>query len=422
MLEQSLDNTDQGATSALSIGYICPGWPAEAFSNGVATAIGTLTPALEAMGHRVTIIAVRVAEGTRDRSVYDLAEFRVQRNAASYGLVHLGYRITGGRAQTYEARHAYRKAVLRAEAERKIQVLEMEDAFGWAEWVCRDTSIPVCVRLHGPWFLNGPALGCRQDRVFRRRVAREGRAIRAAAGITAPSRDVLDRVREFYGLSLSDAQVIPGTTPAVPAQRRWRWDECDPRAVLFVGRFDRHKGADVLIEAFGRVLREIPDAHLWLVGAADGRITDGGRVWTVEEFIRHRLPGALEAGRVLWLGFQSIEELRRLRRKAMITVVCSRYETFSSATLEAMTMGCPTVAARVGGIREILEDQVDGLLHRPEDPDDLAAKIVTLLNEPARAAGLGRHAAETCERRFHPDVIARRFAEYYSQIIGHRGK
>ena len=114
-----------------------------------------------------------------------------------------------------------------------------------------------------------------------------------------------------------------------------------------------------------------------------------------------------------------VRKLNQLRRKAMVTVICSRYETFSSATLEAMTMGCPTVAARVGGILEIVHDQDNGLLHRPEDPADLAAKILTLLNDPGRAAQAGRRAADHCEQQFHPNVIAGRFAEYFNQVIQH---
>ena len=201
-------------------------------------------------------------------------------------------------------------------------------------------------------------------------------------------------------------------------QSALRTEDCDPRGVLFVGRFDRHKGGDLIVDAFGRVLHEMPDAHLWFVGANNGYIADDGQKWQIEDYLRRHLPGVMEAGRVKWLGFQTIEQLHALRRKAMLTVVCSRYETFSSATLEAMTAGCPTVAARVGGIREILEDEVDGLLHQPGDADDLAAKILTLLNDPARAARLGRQAAETCQRRFHPRVIASRFVEFYSQMIG----
>ena len=58
---------------ALSIAYISPGWPAHAFHNGIVTAIGTLTPALRTRGHRVTILAQKVAEDIADESVQDYA-------------------------------------------------------------------------------------------------------------------------------------------------------------------------------------------------------------------------------------------------------------------------------------------------------------------------------------------------------------
>ena len=121
------------------------------------------------------------------------------------------------------------------------------------------------------------------------------------------------------------------------------------------------------------------------------------------------------------LGQQPFSALASLRRRAMVTVICSRYEVFGVTVTEAMALGCPIVAARVGGIPEILADPADGLQHRPEDPVDLAAQIVALLNNPARAAELGRHAAETCERRFYPEAVATRMLDFYRRTI-RRGK
>ena len=136
----------------------------------------------------------------------------------------------------------------------------MEESFGWGQWVSKVTAIPVCVRLHGPWFLNGSVLGVPDDNKFRERVYEEGRAIRTAAAVTAPSRDVLEQVRGFYGLALPEAEVIPNPIWPVPVAERWRLEGCDPNQVLFIGRFDRHKGGDLIIEAFGRVLHDVPEA------------------------------------------------------------------------------------------------------------------------------------------------------------------
>ena len=173
---------------------------------------------------------------------------------------------------------------------------------------------------------------------------------------------------------------------------------CDPRTVLFVGRFDRHKGGDLIIEAFGRALRAVPDARLWFVGPDCGLLADDGRRWDLEGFVDDRLPGARTSGRVELLGQQPHSALDGLRRRALVSVVCSRYDVFGLTAAEAMALGCPVVAARVGGLAEIITDDVDGLLHRAGDPDDLAAKLVALLTNPARAAELGRRAAARCEQ------------------------
>ena len=65
--------------------------------------------------------------------------------------------------------------IRRAVTEQRIQLFEMEEAFGSSSYVRRAIRIPICLRLHGPWFLNGPAMGFPEDETFRRRVDAEGR-------------------------------------------------------------------------------------------------------------------------------------------------------------------------------------------------------------------------------------------------------
>jgi glycosyltransferase involved in cell wall biosynthesis len=404
--------------SRLSLGYFSPAWPADTSCNGIATYVGTVTPVLRALGHDVTIIAANVAQGTRDETVYDLKQVQKLRNTTQRAIAALRHRIAPRATHAHMGWQSIITAIDHAHAKRRIQIFEMEETFGLARRVCQKTSIPVCVRLHGPWFLNGQAEGFPQDEIFRSRVLEERQAICAAHGITAPSRAVLKCVRDYYGLVLPSAEVIPNPTLPVPVAQRWQPDSCDPNHVLFVGRFDRHKGGDLIIEAFRLVLQEFPDVRLSFVGPDRGCVSEDGREWSLEDFVRARIPGALEAGRVKLLGRQPQSVLGEIRRGAAVSVVCSRYETFSYTALEAVTMGCPTVAADVGGIPEIVRDGVTGLLHRAGDPGDVAAKIIELLRDPSRAAWLGHRAAVECERRFHPDVIAAQLVEFYRRILG----
>jgi len=406
-----------GASAPLSVGLVSPAWPADACPNGIVTYVANVAEGIRALGHRTTILAQALAAGDWGDSVYDGQSGRSSRSMARRVLDGLSYRVAPQWANEQNSRRTLVATTRRAIAERGLQILEMEESFGMAGWLQRAIPIPVCVRLHGPWFLTGAALGVAEDAAFRRRVASEGWAIRQANAVTAPSLDVLEQTRAYYGLALEGALVIPNPTYPVAPARRWRLAHCDTKRVLFIGRFDRVKGGDLIVDAFRKVLRAVPDSRLYFVGPDHGLVGDDGRRWDVAGYIDDRLPGARASGRVNVLGRVPNSELDELRREAMVTIACSRYEVFGIALAEAMAMGCPIVAARVGGIPESIRDGIDGLLHRNGDNDDLAAKIVTVLTDPARAAEFGRHAAARCEQHFYPPAVAAQTIACYRRVI-----
>ncbi|QEH34352.1 Spore coat protein SA [Aquisphaera giovannonii] len=403
----------------LSVGLLTPGWPIGSYANGIITYVDLLARHLKAMGHRPTIVASSTS-GDPGPDVYSIprereAQLRNPLRKVAFGV---GWRLAPERTLERGFRRALSGVLRRASRERELDLFEMEESFGWADWLSDELSIPICIRLHGPWFLNGRALGVKEDEKFWRRVELEGRAIRKAAAITAPSLDTLEQTRAFYKAPLPNAEVIPSAAPVTTA--RWRLEDADPKQVLFIGRFDRHKGGDVIIDAFARVLAKMPEARLRFIGPDKGLLDDSGRTRHIEEYVRERLPGALESGRVEWLGFRPFDALPAYRQQALVTVVSSRYETMGLVVLEPMAMGCPVVGARVGGIAEIIEDGVSGLLHRPEDPDDLGEKILTILHDPAAAAAMGRQAAVSVRQRFAPERVAAQTVDFYKRTLGAR--
>jgi glycosyltransferase involved in cell wall biosynthesis len=239
--------------------------------------------------------------------------------------------------------------------------------------------------------------------------------ITEAVGVTSPSREVLERTRQHYGLPLSDARVIYYPGPIIPSQRQWTFEGCDKKSILFVGRFDRHKGGDVMIDAFRELAAAIPEVELQFVGPDRGFVDDQGRTHRLVEFLDARLPAAARA-RVHVHGELDAGRIEALRRQARITVVPSRYETFGFTVAEALAYACPTVAADSGGIPEVLLGDRTGLLFRPGDPADLAAKIRILWDNPQRAAELGRAGARDTATRLDPDTIARESLDYYETL------
>ena len=319
-------------------------------------------------------------------------------------------RLAGERVKVVRA---YTVACRRLIEGRGLQLVEMEEGFGYSLHLQRRLPIPVLVRLHGPWFLN--AMDAPEDDDFRARVRAEGRGIRKAFALSAPSLDVLDRARAYYGLELPDARVIPNAIPTVPEADRWAADEADPDEVLFIGRFDRHKGGDVVIDAFAELARRRPGVRLRFVGPDRGVVDDSGRPWTIEDYLADRL--GPDRPRATWMGKQPAGSLAAIRKKAGVVVVGSRYDNFPTTVLEAMAMGCPLVAARIGGIPEMVDDGSNGLLFEPARPSDLADKLERLLDDRALAARLGHQAGLDAARRFSPESVARASELFYREAI-----
>ena len=212
----------------LSIGYMSPAWPRDAYANGIITYIADMSEQLTRMGHRATILTGATPGGYTEEGIYDLSRAYAARGPARRALDLLGHRIAPKWADRRTSSRLVLGLLRRAIAERDLQIFEVEDSFGMAAWIKPAISIPVCVRLHGPWFLNGPAIGVAQDEEFRRRVALEGRGIAAATAITSTSRDVLEQTRSYYGLKLENAEVIHPPTSPVPPPTAGGWKDAIP--------------------------------------------------------------------------------------------------------------------------------------------------------------------------------------------------
>jgi glycosyltransferase involved in cell wall biosynthesis len=406
------------AKRPLTVAFLSPAWPPGAAENGIVSYVAGITAALRQLGHTPCILSSHTKNAKPLADVYPLEWER--RSPLARIRDGLSFRINPSAALRQRFSRALVQAARRAIAERGVELLEMEETFGLVQLVKPRLPIPVVTRLHGPHFVNGAALGVPADAAFHRRVRHEGFAIAKADAVSAPSRDILERTRAYYGLPLKGVALIPNPGPVVRVERRWSHAECDPSRLLFVGRFDRHKGGDIVIDAFNQVAQRYRDVRLWFAGPDRGLKDEHGRHWTLPNYIAERAHDV--AGRIDWLGPQPYSALAELRRKAFVTIVGSRYETLGIVVLEALACGCPLVATRTGGIVEIIEDRVNGVLARPGDPDDLAAAVLRLLGAPEFAADLGRRAAEDATRRYHPEVIARQTAAFHQSVLDSRSR
>lgn len=409
--------SERGAAATPRIAFYSPGWPPGDFPNGIVTYVANLRAPLAEVGFASRILAASVGPSSADSEVVDARTLRRLRPLPIKALDAALYRLAPERTAALRMGHELTAAFAWLRRTFPFDLIEMEESFGVAEGVRRRLEVPVVVRLHGPWFLNGTAVGALEDGTFERRVAGEGLAIARAVAVTAPSHDVLEQVRRRYRLSLPEAEVIPYPGPVVPADQRWDVAVCERDAILFVGRFDRHKGGDLAIDAFRELAREFPALGLWFVGPDRGFVDDGGRWFDLPAYLEDHLADGGVRGRVRVLGPQSHQAISRLRRRAFLTIVPSRYDNFPMTVLEALAFGSPLVVSAAGGIPEMVRDGETGLWFRAGDFRDLAAKVRQLLVEPSLAPALAARARADFEARFSPAAVARRTADHYQKVL-----
>lgn len=396
-----------------SVAFSVPGWPPGDFPNGITSAVGRTRDALLERGVAVTLITGIVQPSAKDlRGVIDVSDWRMGR------MEFFWHCLAARLARRDRIAVSFASSVLAGLARATagpVQLLEMEETFGAAGFVAARTAIPVVARLHGPWFLVGTAQGVPDDATFRRRVAMEGRALARAAAISSPSQSALSRVTEFYDLPDARAAVIPNAQPVASRADTWTLDGCERDTMLFVGRFERVKGADLAIDAFVALAGRHPRIRLVFVGASGSLETESGPK-QFDQYLDERVPLALRS-RIEAYPFSSQAFIAPLRKRAFVTVVPSRFETFGMVVLEAIAQGCPVVASDAGGIPEVVRHRESALLCRAGDSRDLAACIETLLKNPELAASLGEAAQRRCAQVYAPGVVVELTLDFYAEVL-----
>ena len=115
---------------------------------------------------------------------------------------------------------------------------------------------------------------------------------------------------------------------------------------------------------------------------------------------------------------EKVNEIEDYLQAADLGLFTSETESFCLSILEAMYFGCPSVARRAGGIPEVVEDNVSGLLVPSDNPDELARAIERLIQEPKRRKEMGQAAQRRAREHFSAEVIVPRYEALYRRVCG----
>ena len=195
----------------------------------------------------------------------------------------------------------------------------------------------------------------------------------------------------------------------------------DDRIVLYVGTIRRAKGIDLLLDAWDRVLAEVPEALLVLIGpfcplCPSVRIAD-------REFIEHIRPKIgffvqenkihllqNRADRIQLLGVKSAVE--RYYQVAEVFAFPSRREGMPNVVMEAMSSGVPVVANDIEEITgDLIQNEREGVVVANEDTQGFAEAIIELLSHPKKRQQIARCARKKMEDNFSPKQFVKRYCD-----------
>jgi D-inositol-3-phosphate glycosyltransferase len=212
-------------------------------------------------------------------------------------------------------------------------------------------------------------------------------------------------VCRFYPIPSDEAKEYIGVPPC-------------GRMLLFVGRMEPLKGLNVLIEAISimrrnEVLRDNPFCLAIIGGDPD----DGGEQTDVE---LSRIKVLTEQyglnDMVTFLGNRSQDSLPYYYSAAEAVVVPSQYESFGMVALEAMACGTPVVASQIGGLAYLVQDGVTGYTVPVDDPNELANRITSLLQDSGLRNQMGWQ-AERLAQDYAWDKIADKLVPVYEGLL-----
>jgi N-acetyl-alpha-D-glucosaminyl L-malate synthase BshA len=234
--------------------------------------------------------------------------------------------------------------------------------------------------------------------------------IEQSDGVTSISAHLKEETERSFGIK-REIEVIRNFvncdvyTPDEAKRRelRPRYAAENEKLLVHLSNFRRVKRVEDVVETFARVAQQLP-ARLMLIGDGPDR--------SIAEALalRHGIQS-----RIHFLGKQ--DTVQELLPVGDLMLMPSQMESFGLAALEGMACGMPCIATRVGGVPELVEDGVNGLLYAVGDVEGMAAGAVSILRDDARFAAMRTAARKTAQDKFCTSRIIPLYERYYERVL-----
>lgn len=237
-------------------------------------------------------------------------------------------------------------------------------------------------------------------------------AIQESDGVTAISKYLKEKTVTDFGVTRSIEVIenfvncdvyMPITDEAKRAEARSRLAGPKDAILMHLSNFRPVKRVVDVVKIFARVVREMP-AQLVLIGDGPDRSS--------AEWLAHDL--GIQAN-VHFMG--KLERVHEVLPLADILLMPSELESFGLAALEAMACKVPSIATRVGGVPELIDDGITGLLYEVGDIDGMSQGALSLLKDRDKLNAMREAGRKTAQKRFCSSLVVPHYVRYYESVL-----
>ena len=230
------------------------------------------------------------------------------------------------------------------------------------------------------------------------------------------SRYMFSEVQEYFGVPPEKVRIVANgvdmnslhiCSRAKIEALRQKYAANGEKLLFFVGRITHEKGLQVLVHAMPQILAEYPHTRLLAAGKNSERMSPIAQEMGVDHAID-------------FLGYISDEARDHIYQTVDAAIFPSLYEPFGLVALEAMALNCNVIVSDVGGLREVVHHEENGLTAYPNDPNSVAWAVDHLFSNPTAATERRRCAYEQVQDAFSWQKIAYQTAQVYANIVAER--
>ncbi|CAM4044114.1 glycosyltransferase family 4 protein [Flavobacterium antarcticum] len=290
----------------------------------------------------------------------------------------------------------------------KIDVIEAADWTGVTAFM--NFKVPLVIRFHG-----SDTYFCHLEKRKQKWKNRfyETLAVRNAQGYVAPTKFAGEVSAKLFGLSSAKIKTVHNGLNL----KRFQNDsplQFEKGLLLYIGTIIRKKGVFELPIIFEKVLKEMPEVKLVLIGGDSADIQTGSNsTWSLvqQQFSKEALLC------VTYLGKIPYSDVQAYIKNSNVCLFPTYAETLGMVTIEAMAMQKPVVNSDFGWAQELMEDGKSGFLVHPSNHEEYANRIISVLQNDTLSVKIGMEALDFVKQNFDIQKIVQQNIIFYKNLI-----